>query len=208
MEGVALMGLEKASINGIPVLFNPTEYSLEKSNQFQDTSLPGLPSPITQFVSGGAQTLSMELFFDTYTDENGKDVRTYTDPITDLTKIDRSLHAPPICLFQWGKVQFQAVLERVSRRFTMFLADGTPVRAVLNVTFKEYVTLEEQVKGACLESSDRTKRRVIIRGDSLWLIASQEYGDPGEWRSIARANGIDNPRNLEAGKEIIIPPLR
>jgi nucleoid-associated protein YgaU len=64
------------------------------------------------------------------------------------------------------------------------------------------------VKGARLESSDRTKRRVIIQGDSLWLISSQEYGDPAQWRSIAQANGIENPRNLEAGKEIIIPPLR
>lgn len=201
------MALEKALINGIKVLFNPTEYSMEKSNQFQDTSLPGLSSPITQFVSGGAQTLSMELFFDTYTDEKGKDVRVYTDQITNLMRIDKDLHAPPICVFQWGKVQFKAVLERVSRRFTMFLADGTPVRAILNVTFKEYVTLEEQLKDPPRQSADRTKRRVVVQGDSLWLLAAREYGDPALWRLIARANGIDHPRRIAPGMELIIPPL-
>jgi len=42
------------------VLFNPAEYSIEKGNTFQSTSLPGLATPVTQFVTGNADTLSME----------------------------------------------------------------------------------------------------------------------------------------------------
>ena len=49
------------------VLFNPAEYSIEKGNTFQSTSLPGLSTPVTQFVTGNADTLTMELYFDTYT---------------------------------------------------------------------------------------------------------------------------------------------
>jgi nucleoid-associated protein YgaU len=199
---------EKGNPKGQPVkvLFNPKEYSIEKSNQFQSTTVPGLSTPITQFVSGSAQTLTMELFFDSY--EKGEDVRDYTGKLTALLDIDADLHAPLICKFIWGKPEFKATLERVSQRFTMFLDSGIPVRATLSVTFKEYKTITEQLQSPPRESADRTKRRVIKQGDTLWLIADREYGDPDLWRPIAEANKIDNPRILEIGKEIIIPPLR
>ncbi|MGE3539967.1 MAG: LysM peptidoglycan-binding domain-containing protein [Candidatus Tectimicrobiota bacterium] len=212
------MALEKATLqamapNGqqiggpITVLFNPAEYTLERSNTFQQTALPGLEAPITQFTSGGAETLSMELFFDTYTDHRGEDVRRYTEQVSNLLKINADLHAPPICRFQWGRVAFKAVLERLNQRFTMFLADGTPVRAVLTVTFREYKTLAEQLPNPPRRSADRTRRWVVKQGDSLWGIAAQVYNDPGQWRPIARANGLLYPRSLAPGVELVIPPL-
>ncbi|OPX86529.1 MAG: LysM domain protein [Pelotomaculum sp. PtaB.Bin104] len=198
---------EKGNHKGEPVkvLFNPTEYSIEKSNQFQSTAIPGLQVPVTSFVSGNAATLNMDLFFDTY--EKGTDVRIYSGKLTAMLDIDRGLHAPPVCKFIWGKLEFKAVLERVNQRFTMFLDSGIPVRATLSVTFKEYKTITEQLQSPPRQSADRTKHRVIKQGDSLWLLADREYGDPGLWRMIAEANNIDNPRTLEAGREIIIPPL-
>ncbi|MDD4767594.1 MAG: LysM peptidoglycan-binding domain-containing protein [Desulfotomaculaceae bacterium] len=198
---------EKGHHQGEPVkvLFNPAEYSIEKSNQFQSTAIPGLQAPVTSFVSGNAATLSMDLFFDTY--EQGTDVRNYSGRLTAMLDIDRGLHAPPVCKFIWGKLEFKGVLERVSQRFTMFLDSGIPVRATLSVTFKEYKTITEQLQSPPRQSADRTKHRVVKQGDSLWLLADREYGDPGLWRIIARANNIDNPRLLQAGREILIPPL-
>ena len=49
----------------VEVLFNPTEYSLEISNNFQASAPPGLNNPILQFVNGNSDTLTMDLFFDT-----------------------------------------------------------------------------------------------------------------------------------------------
>ncbi|MBD5799850.1 peptidoglycan-binding protein [Bacillus pseudomycoides] len=209
------MALEKALIQPlddkgmhkgepVKVLFNPTEYTIEKSNQFQNTAIPGLSAPITQFVNGNVETLTMDLFFDAY--ERREDVRNYTDSVKALLHIDRHLHAPPVCKFIWGKLEFKAVIERVSQRFTMFLDSGVPVRATMNVTFKEYKTLSEQFHRPFRESSDRTKQRVIQQGDQLWLMAEREYRDPAKWRLIAEANQIDNPRILEAGKKISVPP--
>ncbi len=198
---------EKGNHKGEPVkvLFNPTEYSIEKSNQFQSTAIPGLQVPVTSFVSGNAATLNMDLFFDSY--EKGTDVRNYSGKLTAMLDIDRGLHAPPVCKFIWGKLEFKAVLERVNQRFTMFLDSGIPVRATLSVTFREYKTITEQLQSPPRQSADRTKHRVVKQGDSLWLLADREYGDPGLWRMIAEANNINNPRLLEAGREIIIPPL-
>lgn len=198
----------------ITFLFNPKEFSVEKSNQFSDVNVPGLSSPIIQFIRGNARTITMDLFFDTYEKKEITDVRQYTDMITGweeaghskgLMDIDKDLHAPPVCKFIWGKFQFKCIIERISKRFTMFLPDGTPVRATLNVTLKEYADANEQIKSQSLQSSDITKRWTVIQGDSLWTIASREYGNPGDWRLIANENGIDNPRLLTPGRELIIP---
>lgn len=191
----------------VEVLFNPTEYSIEKSNQFQNTVMPGLNSPIKQFISGNEDTLTMELFFDTYTYHNGSDVREYTDRLARLLDIDAELHAPPVCQFVWDKVLFTAVIERISQRFTMFQKDGIPVQARVNVTFKQYQPLAEQLKEPPRHSPDRTRRVVVNEGDTLWLYAANFYDDPALWREIARRNGIANPRNLTVGQELIIPAL-
>jgi nucleoid-associated protein YgaU len=190
------------------VSFNPAEYSLQKGNQFSSTPLPGLSNPIVSFVNGDADVLTMDLFFDTYTDKGSADVRDETGKISVLLDIDPVLHAPPPVLFVWGPLRFKAVIERLSQRFTMFREDGIPVRATLNVTFKEYKTIEDQLNPKPNESSDWSKRRVIAEGDRLCLIAAIEYEDASAWRAIADANDIDNPRLLQPGTEILLPPLR
>lgn len=190
------------------VLFNPAEYSLQKGNQFSNTPLPGLSNPIVSFVNGDADVLTMELFFDTYTDMGSSDVRDETGKIAVLLDIDPKLHAPPPVRFVWGPLRFKAVIERLQQRFTMFREDGVPVRATLNVTFKEYKTIDDQLNPKPNESSDWSKRRVIAQDDRLCLIAAAEYEDPAVWRVIADANDIENPRLLQPGQEILLPPLK
>ncbi len=207
------MALKKAMIlvhrgpvtDRVDVLFNPNEYALESSNQYAWHTIPGLNQPIAQFVSGEATTLSMDLFFDTY--EAGKDVRTHTSKITGLLDVDKDLHAPPMCKFVWGTLQFKGVVEKVSQKYTMFLETGVPVRATLSVTFKALQSIKDQFKHIPRQSADRTKQRTIKQGDQLWQIAAEEYEDPGLWREIARANAIANPKRLEPGTVIRIPRL-
>jgi nucleoid-associated protein YgaU len=191
----------------VKVIFNPAEYSIQKGNQFASTPLPGLSNPILSFVNGDADVLTMDLFFDTYTDAGSADVRGETDQIAQFLEIDPELHAPPPVLFVWGRLRFKAVIERLSQRFTMFREDGVPVRATLNVTFKEYRTLGDQLNPPN-QSSDWSKRRVVTQNDRLCLIAAAEYDDPAVWRVIADANDIDNPRLLQPGQELLLPPLK
>jgi Contractile injection system tube protein/LysM domain len=201
--------------DAIQVNFNPTEYSIETSNQFQRTALPGTATPITQFVSGNTQTLTLDLFFDSYENvgyaidtRDDKDVRKYTKRVVSLLNINPVLHAPPVCIFSWGTLSFKGTIEQVTQNFTLFLSDGTPVRATLSVTFQEYKTFSEQASGVHKESSDRTKRIAVKQGDRLWQIANQEYEDPSLWRSIANANKISNPRIIAVGAELVIPILK
>lgn len=197
------------STDPIEVLFNPAEYSIETGNTFQSNAAPGLPCPLVQFVNGNSDTLTLELFFDTYTDGGGGDVREHTRKVTRLLDMDPSLHAPPPVRFCWGdSLRFQAVVERVTQKYTMFRADGTPVRATLSVTFREYKTLEEQLRDPPLESADLTKRHVVTGAETLWSIAYAEYGSVEDWRLVAGANEdvVDNPRRLRPRCELRLPP--
>jgi hypothetical protein len=191
----------------IEVLFNPTEYSIEHSASYQETAPPGLDNPITQFVNGNAQVLTMDLFFDTYTDGGGEDVSERTRQLTDLLHIDGDLHAPPTVRFAWGLLIFEAIIDKIGLRFTMFLADGTPVRATLSVSFTQYRTIQEQLRDPRRNSADKTKQRTAQGPDDLWLLADREYGDVAHWRRIARANRIDEPRSIVPGTVLILPPL-
>lgn len=187
--------------------FNPSEYSIEKGMNYGEQTIGGVTTPLTQFVSGKSATLSMELFFDTTETEGQTDVRERTGRLDYLLEIDRQLHAPPKCRFVWGTLQFKAVLERANKRFTMFRRDGTPVRARVDVSFKRYRTPEEQAKGNPKQSADRTTVWEVTASDTLPLIAAEEYGDATKWRPIADANGIETPRDLEPGTELLIPKL-
>ncbi len=189
----------------IPVMFNPPEYRLQKTNTFSEITVPGLGSSLLQFVSGNAQTLTMDLFFDTT--DIGVDVRVHTELVIGLTAVNAKTHAPPRLLFLWGSLIFPCVLQSVTQRYEYFNAAGMPLRARLTVTLKGYDLLESLLASIPLESADRTKLRVVRAGDTLQSIAAEEYDDPGQWRPIAEANRIDNPLVIQAGQALRIPPL-
>lgn len=221
------MGLTKATIevldkeaidpNRLPrfltVQFNPTEYTLNKGAQVAEIAIYGIDSPILQFIRGQNEKLTMDLFFDTTTenglDENAKAVTELTDPFYQLVKIQPKTHAPPRIRFTWGDgLSFKAIVESVQRKFTLFNPNGVPLRATLSVAFREYKTIEDQVAELNLQSSDHTKVRVVRRGDTLSRIAGEEYNDPAMWRIIADENpGIESPRRLQPGIQLRIPPL-
>lgn len=218
MEKAYFTRTDKPSVQ-VPCLFNPKELTVQKSNQFEEVEVPGLPSPIYRFVKGNARTITLNLFFDTF--EEGIDVRTYTDQITGwdpgsmysrlpeekkgLMDVDSELHAPPVCLFIWGSFIFQCIIESVTKKFTLFLPEGIPVRATLTVALKESREGEILSREIDVHSADLTKKWKVTQGDSLWSIAAVEYRDPSEWRLIADANEINNPRILEPGQQLLIP---
>jgi nucleoid-associated protein YgaU len=209
-----LEGADRGKV--ITVLFNPTEYSFERSNSYKATPVPGLGSPLLQFVNGESDHLSMDLFLDDYTDPSGptslqqkeqNPVAKRLAALAKLLEIDRDLHAPPPVRFNWGPLEFTAVIEKLGRKVTMFHPDGTPARATLAVSFKEYRTLRRQLEEPRRESADKTKRRVVVGREQLWLIAAREYDDPNEWTRIAQANDLDDPRAIEPGDWLLLPPL-
>lgn len=192
-------------IEVFPVLFNPSKYELSKQIKYGSKDIAGLTTPITQFASGDAETLSMELFFDT--SELQMDVNVAMELLDELVDIDGHQHAPPRCRFIWGSLTFKAVVESLDRSFTKFLPTGQPVRARANITFREYKTAKEQRNRHPLFSADTTTVHTVRAGETLWLIAAEAYGDATAWRHIADANDIENPRDIRDGQELVVPDL-
>jgi LysM repeat protein len=204
--------LEKAKLINVDtnttydVLFNPKEYSVQKSVQWEPHKAPGLDTPEQEFTSGNPAVMSVELFFDTY--EEKKDVRQeHTDKIMDLALVNADKHRPPLVLFSWGGFQFKGVVESLTLRFMMFLSDGKPCRATAAVQIKEAQTAQEQLQRKPRNSPDHTKRRTVKQGETLSLIAHEEYDDAAEWRRIADANGILDPRDVKPGTVLTLPPI-
>jgi hypothetical protein len=216
------MPLEHATLTNLDtnerfeVLFNPAEYSLSKDNLFAQAGVPGLGSPLLQFVHGNLRTLDMELFFDTYerhqhagalVNPAHSDVRRLTGPVIDLMSINPETHAPPVVLFAWGELTFRGVLARATQRFTMFLESGVPVRAQLQVTFNEWLSAADEAKEAKRQTADFSRVHAVGERETLSGIAAGTYGDPRKWRPIAIANALESPRRLPIGRTLTIPAL-
>lgn len=222
-----LLDIEKNETGeSVEVQYNPTELAISKKVKYADIVIPGLDAPPVQFVAGDAETLSLSLLFDTSKNGMGDDAEPVTDlikPLYALVKIDGNLHCPPIVRMAWGEKNigylanaekdtatanvFDAVVLGVDRKFLLFTKAGIPVRAMLNMSLKEYRTVEEQVKVINYRSSDHTRTYTVLAGDNLPGIAARKYGDATLWRVIAEHNQIRNVRNLVPGQQLELPPL-
>ncbi|APR87702.1 hypothetical protein A7982_13051 [Minicystis rosea] len=196
----------------------------------------GSRGEVLRAASSEPETLSISLFFDTYGVDAGgvsavagvlrgltsaigrgaaapraTNVMKLTQQVAALTEPNPELGRPPICRLQWGKVLLlEGVLTSLSQQFSLFLEDGTPVRANLECSFQEHEPGSKTTRGetAGARSSGVAASYSVKPGDSLSRIAAATYGDPSCWRKIAEANNIDNPRRMTAGVSLSVPRIR
>ena len=102
---------------------------------------------------------------------------------------------------------FEGFIESLTLRYTMFLPSGKPCRATANLSIKQYESAKDQLQRNPRNSPDHTKRRTLKMGETLALIAHEEYDDAAEWRRIADANGIVDPREVKPGTVLLLPPI-
>jgi hypothetical protein len=206
-------------------IFNPKEYVFSKQNKWQEKPAKGKNVAHLEYGGGAPASLKLQLLFDTYEDHGelglkvraGEDVRTYTKVLWDMMKpSDKKKNKatgkgePPFVKFEWGKLwSFMAVIDSLSVKYTMFLPDGTPVRAVADISFKQITDEGQYPKQNPTSGGNPGEHlRLVREGETLAWIAYEEYGDSTAWRHIAELNGIDDPRRLQPGQALIIAPIR
>jgi contractile injection system tube protein/LysM domain-containing protein len=201
--------------------FRPKEYTFAKTNSWPKDQKAGHNTPVFSFGGGQPATLQMELLFDTYIDaQDGaqpKDVREeYTNKLWKMMYVDKNLASkeknkkgrPPKVQFQWGKAwTFEAVITSLQVKFTLFLSNGTPVRATATVAFQQILDTRDLMPPQNPTSGGVGGERVwtVTEGDTLGWIAYQEYGDTSRWRQIAEANRLTNVRRLVPGTVLVVP---
>lgn len=113
----------------IPVQFNPDKYSKSWNLTWQEIG------QTLQWTKTAPGDFTLTVKFDTY--EQRKNVARMTRKIREM--LDPSAGRKPMgCLFQWGKVTFKGVVKSIKEDYTLFLADGTPVRSELTLTLQPW----------------------------------------------------------------------
>jgi hypothetical protein len=209
----------------VPCFFNPKEYTLSKQNKWEEKTAKGEDVPHMEFAGGTTGSLKLQLLFDTYEEHKisnkvfnnaGDDVRVYTSQLWKMMEIAEENKnpktqkgEPPQCRFTWGNYwAFLAVIESISEKFILFKSDGTPVRAIVDISLKQIKDeskFPRQNPTSGGSPGDRLRR--IREGETLAGIAYEEYGDANTWRYLAETNSIDDPRRIKPGTVLLVRTL-
>jgi hypothetical protein len=208
--------INRGGLGPVELMFNPAKIKWTNFVRWTRRPDPGSDAASKTFGSSEGRKLSLNnIWFDTF--ETRENVRQrYIDAIEALGQRDhQGDHAAPMIKFVWGNFTNVVkeynlplfVLESLDVEYTMFLNDGTPVRANVSLTLREARSADEQQGLNPNQSPDHAKLVTLRRGETLQTIAHLEYNDPREWRRIADANNIDDPMNVPAGARLLIPPI-
>ena len=192
-------------------MFNPFEYSITKQNSWQQAAEIARDAPRVTFQRGGTMSLTLQLYFDTQAD--GKDVRDTTNNLWKMMLVDETTEhtdsgksQPPEVAFSWGRLYFKAVITNMTQKFLLFTAEGTPVRAQVNVTLMQMFPDNELPVQAAGASAIQNPVQAItaVQGDRIDNIAAQT-GDPSNYRALAENSNVDNPLNIVPGQQLTPP---
>jgi hypothetical protein len=194
-------------------MYNPHELTTQKASNWNRPQQQGARSSSRpQFTGAGPQTVSMEIWFDAW-DNDDADVTASVKTLFEWTRptpqsITRNLPRPPVLGFEWGSNQIledlQVFLKSVNARYVLFKPDGTPVRASATIALEE-VTPDPARQNPTSGARESRRSHLLDAGDSLAATAYREYGDPALWRGLAAFNGIDDPLRVEPGTRILVP---
>ncbi|MGW6457701.1 CIS tube protein [Streptomyces sp. NPDC055078] len=193
--------------------FNPAQLSLSRRAEWKTTPAQIERSgSLPEFMGARPREMSLEIFLDSSHQPTGNTVLKKVESLLDCCEvtaksIGTKQPSPPWVVFQWGAfstARFTAYVGSVEVDYALFGTTGVPIRATCRLQLHE---IPSKTKGQNPTSGALTARRVhrVVAGDSLPSLAWREYGDPTAWRSIAEANGIDDPARLPPGAELVLP---
>lgn len=197
--------LETESGQRIPFLFNPASLDIGRSVVWKPQESPGENAPQLTFDHGSSGSVSMELWFDTT--DTGADVTVHTNRLLGLMDVDTQKGRPPWVRLGWGRLSsFKTVVESAQVTFTYFSSQGTPLRASVKLSLKQY---QDETRPPLQNPTSGTRKRERLHqvkpGETLDRIAHQAYGDATQWRRIAERNRVLDPFRLRAGTMLVLP---
>jgi hypothetical protein len=190
---IPMRGDQPDESRAIPVQFNPATLKVGLSNTLKANTRGGNSNTAAQYVDKSSSTLSVELVFDTTTDNT--DVRLSTKEIAELfmkpePQSRGKPKAPARCRFQWGAFAFEGMVQSYDETLDFFAPEGIPLRATLALKFNEdrYQFITEEAEAAERETPSFTPESDPTR------VPPEKGGAPSDWRDTALFNGIESPR--------------
>jgi len=201
----------EGEIGKIDFQFNPKEVTIAKSAKWERKPERGAKKAgPPQFSGAEPCKLTLEMFFDATGSHDGSVVAAVENLFTGCVPTEKTANddkpVPPLVVFSWGNItSFPAFVTQVSAKYTLFSADGTPIRAVCSVSMEEMPGEEFRKQNPTSGSHEVRRVHRIVAGDSLASVAFGEYGDPTAWRALAAFNEIDDPLRVPTGRVLLLP---
>jgi contractile injection system tube protein/LysM domain-containing protein len=219
-------GFKKAELeidggDTITVLFNPTEYTITKTNTWNFKEVQGSSLPPPEFGGGSPRQISLSLLLDNSVLDDSQSVLQITQDLFKMMEVGDGQSPggaraqPPYVTFRWGAVDtFKAVCTSLTCAYQLFQPNGDPIRAEVKLDLKQAEPASTASANSANLGTNPTTRAIagagvhtVQDGDSLPSIAYRAYGDATRWRAIADANGIDDPLRLRRGTPLMLPRL-
>lgn len=199
---------EDEATTKVAVQFNPETLKVAFANQIQAPEGAGdqRGSPAQQFVGAGTTKLTLQLWFDVNAPQEGEavnDVRKMTEKITHFiipkpdTK-DKKKFIPPGVRFIWGSFQFDGLMESLEETLEFFSSEGIPLRASMTMNLTQQKIDQYTFAAEAPSKMPLPGTRPLTAAPSGSTV--QGLANSDDWQSVAAANGIENPRNLQAGQ--------
>ena len=199
-----------AQIGSIPFQFNPKEVTITKAAKWErKPAKAGKTAGPPEFKGADGSKLTLEMFFDATTTQDGAVVKAVEMLFGCCIPTEQSLSqkksTPPLVVLHWGHITtFVSYVTSVSAKFTLFTADGMPIRAVCSVALEE-MPGEPLKQNPTSGGYDVRRVHRLVAGETLASVAYAEYGDPTQWRPLAAYNGIDDPMRVRVGSTLLLP---
>lgn len=215
MGKLTKLKLKNSAGKEFTVLVNPNEivenYSVEYTGE--EMIPAGTYKPDIRFVRMKSDVLSIKILID---GSGAIDPDADTAPVQIKKLKDVVLayignkHEPPIVTITWGDAikQFKGRLDNMSINYTLFTAAGAPIRANVDMEFKEDTTPKDNASKSTNSSPDLTHLVKVKAGDTLPDMCQEIYGNSKMYLEVARVNNLLNFRNLKAGTNILFPPIK
>lgn len=193
---------------------NPTSLQTSRKARFDCKGAIGQSVAPISYMGGDAEALSVALVLHAEDDRTGQDVVSALDALHDLLEPTISMgngkFRPRTVQLSWGRyLSFVALCESVDVTVELFEADGTPMRALVNLRLAQFKPDPDQTEGESQNPTTRAfglqRAHTVAQGDSLAALAWVHLRDPTRWREIAEANDIEDPLRLVPGEQLTIP---
>jgi hypothetical protein len=214
LKKLAVLAYKSPDYAGDPIgrfeaYVNPSELVLSYEIEYDAAQGAGTTGSRMNFKKQKPGDLTLTFFIDgTGADGTLVDVQQKIESFQSVTTYNGDIHRTNYLKISWGKLQVKrCVLKSASITYKLFRPDGVPLRAVISATFTDNSDDKTRVAMAQDKSPDLTHVRVFKAGDQLPLLCNEIYHDPHLYLRVARANRIDDFRNIAPGTRVFFPPL-
>lgn len=199
------------------VWINPASYTYKYKICYNNRQAQGSNGPSPDFNRIATDTVTLDLIFDgtgvvpspnpsLLPPPNG-----IADQLAAFQKLvfdyNGTIHSPNYLWLSWGTLQFQCRLQSLGLDYTLFMPDGSPLRAKASCTFLGFTSEQQLAKEANNSSPDLSHLVTVKVGETLPNLCYRIYGTSLPYLQVAAVNGLSDFRNLKVGSQLLFPPL-